>query len=112
MMSHHILKTLHLPSLTLTHTSGLMWNKHQPRPPRWLKAHALLAGIVLINSLLVIVPAAQQTLNLAQTPHLLTSEIARAKRTEDVAGGVNALLTLVIIAPGVIRPAGKPTHER
>lgn len=118
----HILtatRWLTLPGLALTILSGmaLTWLKYRTRPPRWLQVHALLAGMVLALSLVVVVPAAQQTLKRAQAAQnsqqtATVADIARAKNTEDVVGGVNILLTLTIMSLGVMRPQlSRRAHE-
>ena len=105
-------QVLTLPGLGLATLSGMgmaIVSRLSPLRVRWLAVHGVLALTVVIVALAVIVPAGREMLHGAAalrdgSPDGGVARVLAAKHTEDMAGGINILLILTIMAIGVWKP--------
>lgn len=105
-------RALTLPGLLLAILSGIAMarlGRLSPVRQRWLAAKALLTAVVAVNALLFVVPSGDRALAGARA--LLHGEagataagVLSAVGVESVAGAVNILLVLAIVALGVAKP--------
>jgi hypothetical protein len=99
---------LTLPALGVLVASGigLLWGRTRLAREPWLRLMLVAAAAVVLNALLVVVPAVRSATALAQvgaaTGHL-PDGYARAFSIESAAGGVNLMLALAAAACGVWR---------
>lgn len=104
-------RALTLPGLALAIASGIAMALRGGRAlagRRWLAVHAGLAVCVLASAMALIVPAGGTMLRLAAaaaTGTPLGPDYAAAARIERMAGAVNVVLILLIVAIGVAKPA-------
>ncbi len=95
-------RLLTMPGLMLAIVSGLWMafqSKLAPWRHPWIFAHAGLALAVLTIAVTLVIPAGKTTLAGGSL-----DEIGAALTVEHVAGGVNVLLTLTLVAIGVFKP--------
>jgi hypothetical protein len=103
---------LTLPALAVLVASGigLLWGRIHLAREAWLRLMLLAAVAVVLNALLVVVPAARSATALAQAAAAtgqLPGGYARAYAVESAAGGVNLMLALAAAACGVWRFGAK-----
>lgn len=103
-------RALTLPGLGLAVLSGLGMAIVSPglRRQRWLWLHAGLALLVVVSSLALLAPAGRRALVAAQplaAGGAGAPDLAAALLVERVAGAVNIVLAIALLAVGVIKPA-------
>lgn len=105
-------QALTMPGLVLAIVSGLgmvMISRLSPLRVKWLALHGGLALVVAIIAVAAILPAGHDMLREATalrdgSHDASAARILAAKSVEDIAGGINVLLTLTIAAIGVWKP--------
>jgi len=78
------------------------------RRQRWLWLHATLAGLIIASSVALVAPAGRQALEGAEALSrggAADPWLAAALRVERVAGAINILLAIALVAIGVIKPS-------
>lgn len=94
-----------LPGLLLAIASGLglaLLGGHGFGRTGWLTLHQAAALLILLNAVLVLVPAGREAVEAAHTGSL--EAVATAAATESRFGPVNLLLTLSVVVLGVGKP--------
>jgi len=102
---------LTLPGLALSLLSGLGLVFLSPARRPWMAAHAGVALAIALVAAIWIVPAGHEALNGASASAETViggkpADIRAALMRENIAGAVNILLTLAIVALGVVKPTG------
>jgi hypothetical protein len=101
-------RALTLPGLIIAILSGIGLALLSPARRAWMGVHAALAAAIALLAAAVIVPAGRAafsgTAALAQGQGNV-DHVRAALMTEHVAGAVNILLTLAVLALGVYKPA-------
>ncbi|MBN8873867.1 MAG: DUF2269 family protein [Rhodospirillales bacterium] len=99
---------LTLPGLGLALLSGIALIWLAPARRAWMGLHAGLATVIALLTLLVIAPAGRRVLSattaLAQGQGTIDA-VHAALTTEHLAGAVNVVLALAVLALGVCKPA-------
>ncbi len=95
-----------LPGLCLILVSGVLLTGRETRifEQRWTRVMVGIAGLVAVNTVLVVLPAVRTATALAQSSAAegrLANGFASAYVRESVAGGVNILLALLAAVAGV-----------
>lgn len=94
-----------LPGMVLLGASGMVLARRLPRPwPLWLKAKLALVPVIALNGLFVLLPLGAEIA--AAAAQGLPTEALRVR--EDIAGTINLVLILAVIALSVARPQRHP----
>ena len=99
---------LTLPGLSVAILSGIGLAFRSPARRAWMGVHAALAATIAILAAVVIMPAGRAALAGAAALAQGQGDIERVRAalmTEHVAGAINIVLTLVVLALGVYQPA-------
>lgn len=102
-----------MPGLGLTILTGIgmaLVGRISPLRERWLGVKGVLALLILLNAVILVVPAGAQALAGAlalshNEAGAAAAGLPAALQLERVAGAANILLTLAIIVLGVFQPA-------
>lgn len=95
-------KVLLIPGVALLGLSGMAMLRRLPRPlPLWLKVKLALVPVIAVNGLFVLLPVGMEIAKAAAAgpvpPHLLLREA--------IAGTLNLVLILAVVALSALRPA-------
>lgn len=97
-----------IPALWCSVITGVLLARSSARPrPRWLKAKLAIVGSIVVNTHLLIAPATRAALTAARdalASGALAPAYHRADLVETVAGSINVLLVLALLALAVLKP--------
>lgn len=90
-----------LPGVVLLGMSGMTLARRLPRPwPLWLRAKLALVPLLALNGLFILLPVGAEIAAAAQAGPVPPALLVR----EEIAGMVNVVLILAVIALSVARP--------